>query len=127
MAHPSAAKSHIENAKIAVKELKLVFKTVSLEKAKLRSIMPVVTVASILEEITKSVEKISVAVSGYRVEELIELAHQRFSTILIGCQITYKVSVATGKSRRDDDDPKKETSFEKEDLEEGVSTLQRLP
>ncbi|XP_047170005.1 aluminum-activated malate transporter 8-like [Vigna umbellata] len=63
MTHPSAAKSHIENAKTAVEELKFALETVSLEEAELLSIIPVATVASILEEITKSVEKIYESVS----------------------------------------------------------------
>ncbi|XP_014495025.1 aluminum-activated malate transporter 8-like isoform X2 [Vigna radiata var. radiata] len=63
MTHPSAAKSHIENAKTAVEELKFTLETVSLEGAELLSIIPVVTVVSILKEITKSVEKIYESVS----------------------------------------------------------------
>lgn len=70
MTHPSAAKSHIENAKTAVEELKFALETVSLEDAELLAIIPVITVASILEEITKSVEKIHESVS-----ELSQLAY----------------------------------------------------
>lgn len=70
MTHPSAAKSHIENSKTAVEDLKFVLETVSLEDADLLTIIPVATVASILEEITKSVEKIYESVS-----ELSDLAY----------------------------------------------------
>jgi len=63
MTHPSAAKSHIENSKTAVEELKFALETVSLEDIELLTIIPVATVASILEEMTKSVEKIYESVS----------------------------------------------------------------
>ncbi|WVZ17862.1 hypothetical protein V8G54_010844 [Vigna mungo] len=59
MTHPSAAKSHIENAKTAVEELKFVFETVFLEAG----LLPIIRVASILEKITKLVEKIYESVS----------------------------------------------------------------
>jgi len=70
MTHPSAAKSHIENSKIAIEELKVALEAISLEDVELLSIIPVATVAAILEEITISVEKIYESVS-----ELSNLAH----------------------------------------------------
>ncbi|KAJ1376698.1 Aluminum-activated malate transporter [Sesbania bispinosa] len=70
MTDPSAAKSHIENSKIANEDLKIALETVSLDDVDLLTIIPVATVAKILEEITKSVEKIYESVS-----ELSQLAH----------------------------------------------------
>ncbi|KAK7337317.1 hypothetical protein VNO77_17883 [Canavalia gladiata] len=70
MTCPSAAKSHIENSKTAIKELKIALEIVTLEDVELLGIIPVATVAAILEEITKSVEKIYESVS-----ELSHLAH----------------------------------------------------
>ena len=70
MTDPSPAKCHIENSKTATKDLKIALETISLEDAELLAIIPVATVASILEEITKSVEKIYESVS-----ELSLLAH----------------------------------------------------
>ncbi|KAK7839034.1 aluminum-activated malate transporter 8 [Quercus suber] len=58
MTDPSAAKSHVENSKTAIDELKLVLKAVSLENADLLAIIPIASVASILTEITKCVENI---------------------------------------------------------------------
>ena len=63
MTDPSAAKCHIENSRTAIEELKIAIETVSLEGAELLAIVPVATVASILVEITKSVEKIYECVS----------------------------------------------------------------
>lgn len=65
MTHPSTAKVHIENSKTAVEDLKVALEIVSLEDTDLLSIIPVATVASILEEITKSVEKIYESVSEF--------------------------------------------------------------
>ncbi|XP_030927239.1 aluminum-activated malate transporter 8 [Quercus lobata] len=58
MTDPSTAKSHVENSKTAIDELKLVLKAVSLENADLLAIVPIASVASILTEITKCVENI---------------------------------------------------------------------
>ncbi|KAK9985987.1 hypothetical protein SO802_030938 [Lithocarpus litseifolius] len=58
MTDTSAAKSHVENSKTAIDELKLVLKAVSLENADLLAIIPIASVASILTEITKCVENI---------------------------------------------------------------------
>ncbi|WVZ04876.1 hypothetical protein V8G54_018222 [Vigna mungo] len=62
MTHPSATKTHIENQKAAVEELKFVLKIIFLE-AGLLSITPVTPVTLIFEEIIKSVEKIYESVS----------------------------------------------------------------
>lgn len=70
MTHPSSAKSHIENSKSAIEELKLVLEVISLEDVELIAIIPVATVAAILEEITISVDKIYESVT-----ELSHLAH----------------------------------------------------
>ncbi|KAL1338317.1 hypothetical protein AAHE18_10G203500 [Arachis hypogaea] len=70
MTAPSAAKCHIENSKTATKLLKVALETISLEDAQLIAIIPVVTIASILEEITKTVEKVYDSAS-----ELSNLAH----------------------------------------------------
>ncbi|TKY61921.1 Aluminum-activated malate transporter 8 [Spatholobus suberectus] len=70
MTDPSAAKIHIENSENAVEDLKVALEIVSLEDTELVAIIPVATVTSILEEITKSVEKIYESVS-----ELSHLAH----------------------------------------------------
>ncbi|KAG5084015.1 hypothetical protein JHK82_054181 [Glycine max] len=65
MTHPSAAKVHIENSKTAIENLKVALEIVSLKNTDLLTIIPVATVASILEEITKSVEKIYESVSEF--------------------------------------------------------------
>ncbi|KAK7396763.1 hypothetical protein VNO78_17921 [Psophocarpus tetragonolobus] len=70
MTDPSAAKIHIKNSKSAVEDLKVALEIVSLEDNELLAIIPVATVASILGDITKSVEKIYESVS-----ELSHLAH----------------------------------------------------
>ncbi|CAJ2632241.1 unnamed protein product [Trifolium pratense] len=70
MTNPLAAKSHIENSKSAIEELKVTLEVISLEDVELLAIIPVATVAAILEEITFSVEKIYDSVS-----ELSNLAH----------------------------------------------------
>ncbi|MED6111715.1 hypothetical protein PIB30_054892 [Stylosanthes scabra] len=58
MTAPSAAKCHIENSKTAAKLLKITLETISVDDAELIAIIPTATIASILEEITKSVEKV---------------------------------------------------------------------
>lgn len=70
MTHPTEAKSHIENSKTAIEDLKVALEVVSLEDMELLAMIPVATVAAILEEVTISVEKIYEAVS-----ELSALAH----------------------------------------------------
>jgi hypothetical protein len=70
MTNPLAAKNHIENSKTAIEELKVALEVISLEDVELLAIIPVATVAAILEEITFSVEKIYDSVS-----ELSHLAH----------------------------------------------------
>lgn len=70
MTQPSTAKIHIENSKYAIEELKVALEVISLEDVELLTIIPVATVAAILEEITISVEKIYESVS-----ELSHLAH----------------------------------------------------
>ncbi|XVF55856.1 hypothetical protein PTKIN_Ptkin06aG0070300 [Pterospermum kingtungense] len=70
MADPSTANPHVENSKAALKDLKFALKAASLENADFLAIVPAATVASILIEIVKSVDKISEAV-----HELSQLAH----------------------------------------------------
>ena len=70
MTHPSVAKSHIENLKTAIDDLKIILESSAPENADLLSMVPVVTVVAILLEITKSVEKIYESVC-----ELSNLAH----------------------------------------------------
>ncbi|XWS59383.1 hypothetical protein CRYUN_Cryun08bG0117100 [Craigia yunnanensis] len=70
MTDPSTANPHMENSKAAMKDLKFALKAASLENADFLAIVPAATVASILVEIVKSVEKISEAV-----HELSQLAH----------------------------------------------------
>ncbi|KAI9122146.1 hypothetical protein K1719_006835 [Acacia pycnantha] len=74
MTEPCDAKLHLENSKNAIKDLKIALETTSLEDEELNliAIIPVVTVASILIETTKCVEKILDSVS-----ELSHLAHFR--------------------------------------------------
>ena len=70
MTDPSTANPHVENSKAAMKDLKFALKAASLENADFMAIVPAATVASILVEIVKSVEKISEAV-----RELSQLSH----------------------------------------------------
>ncbi|KAM1735607.1 hypothetical protein ACFX12_014061 [Malus domestica] len=70
MEEPKDACEHLENSKTAVKDLKIALKAASLETADILAIVPAATVASILVEIVKGVEKISKSV-----HELSELAH----------------------------------------------------
>lgn len=58
----SSSKSHIENAKIAIDELKTTLKSGYLETSDLLGIIPDATVCCILIDIVKSVEKISEAI-----------------------------------------------------------------
>ncbi|KAK6289991.1 hypothetical protein POUND7_001532 [Theobroma cacao] len=61
MADPSSTNPHVENSKAAMKDLKFALKAASLEDEDFLAIVPAATVASILVEIVKSVEKISEA------------------------------------------------------------------
>lgn len=70
MKHPKSACQHLENSKNAVEDLHIALKAASLENADILAIMQAATVASILVEIVKCVEKISKAV-----HELSQLAH----------------------------------------------------
>lgn len=70
MKHPKSACQHLENSKNAVEDLQIALKAASLENADILAIMPAATVASLLVEIVKCVEKISKAV-----HELSQLAH----------------------------------------------------
>lgn len=63
MTHPCDAKTHLENSKAAIHDLKNALGTTSLEDEDLIAIIPVATVASILIETTKCVEKIHDSVS----------------------------------------------------------------
>lgn len=77
MADPSAANPFVEASKNAVKDLKITLKAVTLSTnniVDLQAIVPAATVASILIEIVKTVEKISDSVN-----ELANLAH--FKTV----------------------------------------------
>ncbi|GKV31937.1 hypothetical protein SLEP1_g40590 [Rubroshorea leprosula] len=62
MTEPSSANPHLENAKAAVEDLQTALKCVFLEASDLLAIVPAAMVASILVEIVKYVENISVAV-----------------------------------------------------------------
>ncbi|XP_022766051.1 aluminum-activated malate transporter 8-like [Durio zibethinus] len=70
MTDPSSANPHVENAKAAMRDLKFALKAASLQNADFLAIVPAATVASVLVEIVKCVEKISEAV-----HELSQLAH----------------------------------------------------
>lgn len=71
MTDPTTANPHVESSKAAMKDLKFALKAASLEStADFLAIVPAATVASVLVEIVKSVEKISDAV-----HELSQLAH----------------------------------------------------
>lgn len=59
MTHPSAATSHIQNSKEAIDDLKSTLEASSLGKSDLLEIIPAITVASLLIDISKCVEKIS--------------------------------------------------------------------
>ncbi|WRX24508.1 Aluminum-activated malate transporter - like 9 [Theobroma cacao] len=61
MTDPSSTNPHVENSKAAMKDLKFALKAASLEDEDFLAIVPSATVASILVEIVKSVEKISEA------------------------------------------------------------------
>ncbi|GLT37931.1 hypothetical protein SLA2020_122120 [Shorea laevis] len=69
MTEPSSASPYLENSKSAMKHLKTALKDVSFESTDLLAILPAASVASILFEIVKCLEKISKAV-----HELSELA-----------------------------------------------------
>ncbi|XVE75863.1 hypothetical protein DITRI_Ditri12bG0125700 [Diplodiscus trichospermus] len=68
MTDPYSANSHVENSKAAMKDLEFALKATSIDNADFLEIVPAATVASILVEIIKCVEKISEAVH--------ELSHQ---------------------------------------------------
>ncbi|CAK7342031.1 unnamed protein product [Dovyalis caffra] len=71
MTVPSSPNVHVENSKTAVNDFKIALKTVSLEQDQdILAIIPAATVASILIEIVKCVERISESV-----HELSNLAH----------------------------------------------------
>ncbi|KAE8125198.1 hypothetical protein FH972_020031 [Carpinus fangiana] len=70
MADPSAANPHVENSKTAINDLKTALKAATLENVDVLEIIPIASVASILTEITRCVEKISESV-----HELADLAH----------------------------------------------------
>ncbi|CAN1772446.1 Aluminum-activated malate transporter 8 [Linum perenne] len=70
MTDPSPANVHVENSKAAMKDLKVALKAVSVDQADFLEIVPVATVASILVETVKSVEKLTESV-----HELANLAH----------------------------------------------------
>ncbi|XP_028777501.1 aluminum-activated malate transporter 8-like [Neltuma alba] len=70
MKEPCEVKPHLENSKTAVKDLEIAVQTASLEDIDVLAIVPLATVASILVEITRTVEEIYEAVS-----ELSNLAH----------------------------------------------------
>ncbi|XP_059669583.1 aluminum-activated malate transporter 8-like [Cornus florida] len=71
MKNPSSANVHVQNSKIAVDELKSVLEAASVtQKEDVLEIIPAVTVASILMDITECVEKISESI-----HELSNLAH----------------------------------------------------
>ncbi|CAI0391069.1 unnamed protein product [Linum tenue] len=69
MTDPSPAVVHVESSKSAMKELKLVLKSVSVNQADILAMIPAATVASILVETVKSVEKLTESV-----QELASLA-----------------------------------------------------
>ncbi|KAI9090700.1 hypothetical protein K1719_028553 [Acacia pycnantha] len=70
MKEPSKVKSHLENSKTAIEDLEMAVQTASLKDIDVLALVPLATVASILVEITKTVEEIYEAVS-----ELSNLAH----------------------------------------------------
>lgn len=70
MREPCEAKFHVENSKSAIKDLKIALEASSLQGTDLLAIIPVASVASILVQITNTVEKIHEAVS-----ELSHVAH----------------------------------------------------
>lgn len=70
MTDPSSADTHVENAKAAVKDLEIALNAASLDEADLLEIIPDATVASILIEVVKCVDKVSESV-----HELSGLAH----------------------------------------------------
>ncbi|RVW73246.1 Aluminum-activated malate transporter 8 [Vitis vinifera] len=67
---PSSADPHVANAKAAVKDLEIALNAASLDETDLLEIIPDATVASILIEIVKCMEKVSESV-----HELSGLAH----------------------------------------------------
>ncbi|KAI4300553.1 hypothetical protein L6164_033920 [Bauhinia variegata] len=70
MIEPSEAKFHVENLKTTIKDLNIALESASIDEVDLLATIPVATVASILIEITKSVEKIYESI-----HELSQLAH----------------------------------------------------
>ncbi|PRQ44140.1 putative aluminum-activated malate transporter [Rosa chinensis] len=70
MKDPKSACQHLETSKNAVEDLHIALKAASLENADVLAIIPAATVASILVEIVKCVEKISTSV-----HELSQQAH----------------------------------------------------
>ncbi|CBI22787.3 unnamed protein product, partial [Vitis vinifera] len=70
MTDPSSADPHVANAKAAVKDLEIALNAASLDETDLLEIIPDATVASILIEIVKCMEKVSESV-----HELSGLAH----------------------------------------------------
>ncbi|KAK2995625.1 hypothetical protein RJ640_015462 [Escallonia rubra] len=59
MTHPSAADIHVQNCKTAVDDLKDALEAFTLGKSDLLEILPAVTVASILNDVSKCVQKIA--------------------------------------------------------------------
>jgi hypothetical protein len=76
MTDPSAANPHVENSKTAINDLKTALKAATLENVDVLAIIPFASVASILIEITRCVEKISESV-----HELADVAHFKTSTV----------------------------------------------
>ena len=70
MKDPSSADAHVENAKAAIRDLEIALNDASLDETDLLDIIPDATVASILIEIVKCIEKVSESV-----HELSGLAH----------------------------------------------------
>lgn len=70
MTNPSPANLHVENSRTAIKDLKIALSDALVETNDLLEVVPGATVASILIEIVKCVEKISESV-----HELSNLAH----------------------------------------------------
>ncbi|KAA8516805.1 hypothetical protein F0562_017085 [Nyssa sinensis] len=70
MTRPISASTHVKNSKIAVDDLKSALQTASVGKADLLEIIPAVTIASILIDINKCVEKLADSI-----DELSHLAH----------------------------------------------------
>lgn len=62
MTHPSAATLHIQHCKAAIDDLKGTLEAISLGKSDLLEIIPVITVASLLIDVSKCIEKISKAI-----------------------------------------------------------------